>query len=43
MRWVGYEYVQEKRSTYRILVGKFERKRPPLILDVHGKIILEWI
>jgi hypothetical protein len=33
----------EMRNVYKILVGKFEEKRPLGRLDIDGKIILKWI
>ena len=43
MRWAGYvAYMEvEKRSAYRVLVGKLEGKRLLEDLDIVGNIILK--
>jgi hypothetical protein len=33
----------ERRSTYTVLVGKSERKRPLVNLSIDGRIIFKWI
>jgi len=44
MRWAGHvARMREKRSVYRVLVGKPEGKRPFGRPGVHGRIILRWI
>jgi hypothetical protein len=44
MRWAGHVALTgEKRTAYRILVGKPEGKRPLEKLDIGWKIISKWI
>jgi hypothetical protein len=42
MRWAGH-MVQEKREVYKVLVGKFEGKRPLGRLGVDRRMGSEWI
>jgi hypothetical protein len=43
MKWAGHvERMEAMRNTYKILVGKPERKKP-LARSKDGKIILKWI
>jgi hypothetical protein len=43
IRWAEHvARMEERRDTYKILVGKLEGKKP-LDLDVDGRIILSWI
>ena len=44
MRWVGrVARMGERRSAYRVLVGKPEGKRPVVRPGVDGRVILRWI
>jgi hypothetical protein len=45
MRWVRHvACMVERRVVYRVLVGKFERKRPlRRPRPIHGRITLRWI
>jgi hypothetical protein len=44
MRWTGHvARAGEARNAYKILVGKFEGKRPLGRSRLGGKIILQWV
>jgi hypothetical protein len=44
MRWAGHAaHLGDMRSSYKILVGKPERKRPLERLERSWGIILEWV
>jgi hypothetical protein len=44
MRRAGHvARAEERRSAYRVRVGKYERKSHLKDLDVDGRIILKWI